>query len=304
MKFSAKVIKGVQVGMKFGIATANLELDKIPQDLKEGVYLVEVTYEENIYKGLLHFGARKTFGASISAEVHILEFEKDIYEEVLDINILKFSRKIQEFQNADALFTQIEKDIFEAEKFFIRKNIFESWENLDEKEKNRLAKVAFEELKEHEIFLSSENIFVYAPEKDKEINFTDLLMEFFPEKKYFFPIVKQKNLEFYAVEKYENLKPGKFEILEPILSENSKKVDLRKFSKADLEKTFMIVPAVGGDENLNRIGRGGGFYDRFLGEIESQEIFLKTLMIIPEFALLKNIPCEKWDIPVDEIIAL
>ena len=88
MKFRGTVIEGYQVGNPFGIATANLEVEK-DLDLKEGVYFVEVTVgfdptnktssEIDKYGGLLHIGQRKTFGSEFSIEVHILNFDQDLY---------------------------------------------------------------------------------------------------------------------------------------------------------------------------------------------------------------------------------
>jgi len=291
MKFESKIIEGVQLGSKFGIATANLELSSIDKHLKEGVYIVSVFFKQEVFKGVFHYGKRKTFGGDLSAEVHILDFQKNIYGENLTIKIKKKLRNIQTFQNADMLFTQIEKDIIKTEKYFKRLEVFEIWENLTKKEKNNLAKVAFEEIQEHELFLKSENVFVYAPDS-KEINFIDLLLEFHPHKNFYFPKVNGGNLEFYKVKKYSDLKKGYLEILEP--SDKSKQ-------KIPQPTDLIIIPGVAGSNNLERLGRGGGFYDRFLDCLPKE---VPTIMVIPEFALFENLPTELHDKKVDEIMAL
>ena len=114
LSFSAPVTHGHKIAQKFGIATANLDLDglDLEPDLEFGVYFVLA----NKIPALLHFGPRKTFGSDVSAEVHILDFEDDLYGKNLEIEVLKKLRDIQKFQNADALYTQIEKDILQARK--------------------------------------------------------------------------------------------------------------------------------------------------------------------------------------------
>ena len=86
-------MSGVDVGEKFGIATANLELPRRAK-LCEGVYLVRVGWHERMFNGLLHFGTRKTFGSGFSVEVHIFDFSNKIYGEILlevSLNLLSNS---------------------------------------------------------------------------------------------------------------------------------------------------------------------------------------------------------------------
>jgi len=62
---------------------------------------------------------------------------------------------------------------------------------------------------------------------------------------------------------------------------------------------LIIIPGVAFDINGNRIGFGGGFYDRYL---EGKKI--RTIGLCYGFQIVDNIPKEEHDIPVDELIFL
>ena len=87
-----------------------------------------------------------------------------------------------------------------------------------------------------------------------------------------------------------DLAPGQYGILEPQgvsgLSE-------------DWEHLLVFVPAVLVDKTGNRIGRGGGWYDRTLATLDERATFVA---LVYEFQLIEEVPTEKWDLPVDFII--
>ena len=198
MKMKAKVVKGVQIGAKFGIATANLELSSLPA-IEEGVYLVQVEFNKKTYNGLFHFGPRKTFGGDNSAEVHILDFSKDIYGETLIITLGKKLRDVQAFKNADQLFTQIETDILVARKYFLRQKIRAAWAGLSLSDQAALSDSALNHISAKAEFLEAPRVFVYAPQMGKEIGFVAPLMAAFPAKAYAFPRIEKQALKFYRV---------------------------------------------------------------------------------------------------------
>lgn len=111
MKIEGKVIEGDKRGRKIGFPTANI--DVICENLKYGVYGVEVFVLGNKYYGLMNVGFRPTFKdvKKKSFEVHILKFDKDIYEEEIGVEVLFFIRDEIKFSGVDELKIQIEKDI-------------------------------------------------------------------------------------------------------------------------------------------------------------------------------------------------
>jgi len=175
--FSAPVTHGYKIAQPFGIATANLDLTGQDIKLKEGVYFVLA----NQLPALLHFGQRKTFGSDFSAEVHILDFEENLYGKNLEVKVLKKLREIQKFQNADALYTQIEQDILHARKYFLRQEIKALWQEVSEEERQNMAQAAAEKIMQNKHYKSASCVLAYQAMKD-ELPFVDFL-----EKKFIYP---------------------------------------------------------------------------------------------------------------------
>ena len=107
--FEAKVIVGSGRGRRLGFPTANL--DKINLDIDYGVYSVEVEVDNNLHKGLLHFGQRKTFHEGVSLELYITDFNQNIYHQNVKVKIIRKIREIRKFKNIEELKKQISKDI-------------------------------------------------------------------------------------------------------------------------------------------------------------------------------------------------
>jgi riboflavin kinase/FMN adenylyltransferase len=106
--FTGKVIKGDGRGRELGFPTANLDSQL---DIEAGVYAVWVTYNDEKYKGAMHIGPRPTIpGASSSVEVHILDFDKDIYNEMLTIEIVGKIRDVIKFNSLKELTEAIKQD--------------------------------------------------------------------------------------------------------------------------------------------------------------------------------------------------
>ncbi len=106
----SKIISGTQRGRKLGFPTANLEIIKLGK-LEFGVYICEVSYENKKYKGLLHYGQRKTFEGKITAEVLILGFKGNLYGREIEVKIKQKIRKTRKFNSEKELILQIRKDI-------------------------------------------------------------------------------------------------------------------------------------------------------------------------------------------------
>ncbi len=276
-RFTGKVIKGNQVGNPFGVATANLQVQNLKNNLPEGVFWVWVK-SKNLH-GVLHIGKRLTFGQSASVELHILDFAEDLYNEMLEIEVKKRLREVKKFQNGDALFTQIEKDITRAKKWAIRSTVWQKWETMNQKNpenRAKLAQKAVSWLQTQKDFLESEIILAYKPFVD-EIPYVLPLHKAWNNKKWYFAEVLDKNLVF--------------------LDQTGQRFDSTALKKN--EKVLVLTPAVAGNEKGARLGRGGGFYDRFLAGIDPKNT--KTLTILPLFANYKKIIKEPQDIDVQSI---
>ena len=107
------VVDGYKVGRKIGFPTANLRVD-FPNKLipSIGVYAVYVYVNGEKHKGMLNIGYRPTInnGTDLSIEVHIIEFQGDIYHQKMRIEFIEFLRPEEKFHSVDELILQMQKD--------------------------------------------------------------------------------------------------------------------------------------------------------------------------------------------------
>lgn len=110
--FTGTVVKGKQLGRTIGFPTANISIEEEYKLLpKNGVYIVRTEIEGNRYFGMMNIGTRPTVdGNTQSVEVYILNFNSEIYNSIITVEILQFIRNEQKFGSLDDLKGQIEKD--------------------------------------------------------------------------------------------------------------------------------------------------------------------------------------------------
>ncbi|MCM8818411.1 MAG: riboflavin biosynthesis protein RibF [Candidatus Omnitrophica bacterium] len=109
--FKGKVITGNSRGKNLGFPTANLSLFNNIK-IKEGVYGAWVKFDNNLYKGALSIGNCPTFyNDENKIEVHIINFDKIIYGEILEIYPILRIRDQKKFKNLEELKENIKKDI-------------------------------------------------------------------------------------------------------------------------------------------------------------------------------------------------
>jgi riboflavin kinase/FMN adenylyltransferase len=110
------VVRGEGRGKGLGFPTANLavgERDKLIPP--EGIYAVRAVLRRGTFMGALHMGPRPTFkGSPPSVELHLLDFDRDIYGEDVRVDFIERLRGIEPFTGVDALVDQIRKDVDRA----------------------------------------------------------------------------------------------------------------------------------------------------------------------------------------------
>jgi riboflavin kinase / FMN adenylyltransferase len=109
---SGIVIKGKELARTLGFPTANFlpKIDLIKP--KFGVYKAKVLLDNQEYKAVLNFGVKPTFSDNWPLfEVHIFNFNKDIYGKKITIELLDFIREEQKFNSVEELKLQIGKDV-------------------------------------------------------------------------------------------------------------------------------------------------------------------------------------------------
>lgn len=114
---SGEVVHGHKRGKELGFPTANIDVNSrfklIPS---EGVYAVTVDVDGENYGGMLNIGSKPTVSTEnqLSIEVHIFEFNTDIYGKKISVNFRKRIRSEKKFENLEALSIQLEKDKMET----------------------------------------------------------------------------------------------------------------------------------------------------------------------------------------------
>ena len=116
------VVEGDRVGRTLGFPTANLSAHN-EQYPPNGVYAVEARRGNQVVAGVANIGVRPTVkhaGGERLLEVHLFDFDQDIYGEDLEITFRKFLRPEQKFAGLDALRAQIARDVEAARAVFMQ----------------------------------------------------------------------------------------------------------------------------------------------------------------------------------------
>ncbi len=110
---SGIVVHGDKRGRTIGFPTANMDLDDEYMIPPTGVYAVKMQVNDACYHGVCNVGYKPTFNKEtlkLSVEVHLFDFNKEIYGETAVIEWHRYLRKEQKFSGINELVAQIEKD--------------------------------------------------------------------------------------------------------------------------------------------------------------------------------------------------
>ena len=111
------VVPGDKRATKMNFPTANI----IPPNLihpKKGVYIIKAIYEGIYFNGVANFGVRPTVdGEKLLLEVHLFNFNSNLYGKDLTVEFLAFIRDEQQFESFEELKKQINKDINKAQSY-------------------------------------------------------------------------------------------------------------------------------------------------------------------------------------------
>ena len=110
------VIHGDNLGKKIGFPTANLSAHS-EQFPPNGVYAAEARIDNEQRRGVINLGVRPTISGGKSErvlEIHLFDFDRDLYGQEVEVRFLKFLRPEKKFENLDALVQQIRRDVEEA----------------------------------------------------------------------------------------------------------------------------------------------------------------------------------------------
>ena len=118
------VVNGKKLGGKIGYPTANIHIEEsyklIP---KTGVYAVKSIINELVVFGMMNIGNRPTVdGKNQTIEVHFFDFNDDLYNQKITVELLYFLRDEQKFDSVELLANQLKKDE-ENTKMFLKNNL-------------------------------------------------------------------------------------------------------------------------------------------------------------------------------------
>jgi len=110
------VVHGDNLGKKIGFPTANLSAHS-EQFPPNGVYFAEAILDGERFRGVVNLGLRPTMSSGKSdrvLEIHLFDFERDIYGKDLQLRFIRYLRPEKKFESVDALVAQIERDVQQA----------------------------------------------------------------------------------------------------------------------------------------------------------------------------------------------
>lgn len=156
---------------------------------------------------------------------------------------------------------------------------------MSENSKISAAEEVFNRLEQTAAFMLAERIMMYHSLPD-ELNTRAFLAKWKNKKKFYLPRVNGVNLEVLPYEE-SRLEIGNFHIEEPTGKEVA--------DPSEIE--LIVVPAVAYDRKGGRLGRGKGFYDRFLKSSNATKVGVGY-----EFQLVDELPVEPHDVAMDIIV--
>ena len=171
------------------------------------------------------------------------------------------------------------------EKKEIRSTIAKAKKEISLDEKTSISKEIFTHVEKIKQFQEANTILLYYALKD-EVQTEFFLNKWYGKKKIILPVVVGDDL---VLKDYhpENIAEGYQSIIEPQQQETTDAKEIE----------FAIIPGVAFDTNNNRLGRGKGFYDRFLSEVRSM-----IVGVCFEIQIVPKIPLESFDKPMDAVV--
>lgn len=133
-------------------------------------------------------------------------------------------------------------------------------------------------IEQHPAFRVARHVLVYYPIRH-EVDLRELVNRYQGEKTFYFPVSHRHGLEVRPFDGFDNMQRGKFGIPEPQTPSYEGDLDL------------IILPGVAFDKKLNRLGRGGGYYDRYL----SKTSHINTMGVAYDFQVISAVPCQRHD---------
>lgn len=177
----------------------------------------------------------------------------------------------------------------------LRKEMLLKRASLNETDKIKAEVLLQEKLFGHLWFYQAQNILIYVSYNNEMNTFPIIEEALRQSKNVYVPKVEGKEMHFYQIHSLDDLQPGFKGILEA-----KEGTALFQAIPEEEDNTLMIMPGVAFDCFRNRLGYGGGFYDRYLAD----KPFMHTIAIGYACQMTDYIETEKTDIKPGQVICL
>ena len=167
----------------------------------------------------------------------------------------------------------------------LRTYIQQKMNRMTDEERAERSRALVEQIKQNEDFQKAKVVMLYYPIQH-EPDIRPLLEEYKDQKTLLLPIAHRKQIEMRRYTGHDNLHRGRFGIPEP------------KGEPYNGEPELIIVPGVAFDENGNRLGRGGGYYDRFLKRFRKAQ----KIALAYDFQIVEKVPMATFDVKIDKVL--
>lgn len=182
----------------------------------------------------------------------------------------------------------------------LRKEILARRDALSEKERREKSTRISKGVTEQEEFQKANKVLLFASCKSEVDTMEIFDVARINNKDIYYPKVIGKEMEFYQIHSKEELLEGYRGIYEPESNPNKMFVPQLK------DKIFVLMPGAVFDEDGNRIGYGGGYYDKYLQQLENivprENIWKTAIAFECQMVEKGKIPIEKYDIKPDYVI--
>lgn len=149
------------------------------------------------------------------------------------------------------------------------------------------SRIILNQLEENVLFQQASCVALYHA-LPGEVQTAEFIEKWAQHKTILLPVVEGDNLRLLPYNGRQSLKEGAFGILEPNgLTDGVSEKDIN----------LIVIPGIAFDRHLNRLGRGKGFYDRLLTNLD-----IPKIAICFHFQLIEQVPTEPFDRPMDYII--
>ncbi len=175
-------------------------------------------------------------------------------------------------------------------KKIIRKRIMSLRSSLTQLDVMRCSRAVIDRVFDSDEYNNATSIYIYF-ETEKEISTHAIMKKAWKDgKKVAVPLCIGEKMEFIYIDSLDSVMPGFKGIYEPFEGE-----------VADDREVLMIMPGLAYDRSFNRIGYGGGYYDRYINEHPDVKFILMALGY--DFQIVEeDIGSFQHDVPVDIIV--